>query len=128
MTNKKTDVWTLIDTKNLITFEEFKEQLIHYKSSISWIDKYGTKHYMYGKDPILNDEGEVDFEMATKIWRENDRKCYDWIRENKLDLLIKKDNGCQVFSLISRLRLGETNLVIINYMSCLFPTYHNQNN
>ena len=91
--NKDTDVWTLIDTKNLITFEEFKEQLIHYKTSISWIDKYGTKHYMYGKDPILNDKGEVDFEIATKIWRENDRKCYDWIRENKLDLLIKKNSS-----------------------------------
>jgi len=91
--NKDTDVWTLIDTKNLITFEEFKEQLIHYKTSISWIDKYGTKHYMYGKDPILNNKGEVDFEIATKIWRENDRKCYDWIRENKLDLLIKKNSS-----------------------------------
>ena len=23
---------------------------------------------------------------------------------------------------------ADTNLVIINYKSCLFPTYHNQNN
>jgi hypothetical protein len=93
MTNKENDVWTLINVKGMLTFEEFKEQLIHYKTSVSWIDKYGKKHYMYGKDPILNDEGEVDFDMATKIWKENDRKCYDWIRENKVDLLIKKNSS-----------------------------------
>lgn len=66
MTNKKTDVWTLIDTKDMLTFEEFKEQLIHYKSSISWIDKYGNKHYMYGKDPILNDEGKWTLKWLQK--------------------------------------------------------------
>ena len=79
--------------KEFTCFNEWKKQLIEYKSKIHWIDKYGIKHYLYGKDPILNSEGEVDFEMATKIWRENDKKCYDWVRENKIDLLIKKESS-----------------------------------
>ena len=47
-----------------------------------------------GNDPILDDEGEVDYKRATEIWRENEVKCYEWILENKIDLLIKQDNSC----------------------------------
>ena len=62
--------------------------------SKTWIDKYGTKHHMFSNDPILDDEGEVDYKRATEIWRENEEKCYEWIIENKIDLLIKQDNSC----------------------------------
>ena len=81
-------------TPNVITLKEFRSQLIHYKSSVSWIDKYGTKHYMYGNDPILDENKNVDYKRATEIWRENEEKCYEWILENKIDLLIKKENSC----------------------------------
>ena len=91
--DKEKVVWTMIDTEDVINFEEFRSELIHYKGSVSWIDKYGIKHYLYGKDPILNSEGEVDFKRAVQIWRENDKKCYDWVRENKIDLLIKKESS-----------------------------------
>ena len=81
-------------TPNVITLKEFRSQLIHYKSSVAWIDKYGVKHNMFSNDPVLDDEGEVDYKRATEIWRENEEKCYEWIIENKIDLLIKKENSC----------------------------------
>ena len=81
-------------TPNVITLKEFRSQLIHYKSSVSWIDKYGIKHYMYSNDPILDENKNVDYKRATEIWRENEEKCYEWILENKIDLLIKKENSC----------------------------------
>tara|TARA_R100001377_G_scaffold24468_1_gene13234 strand:+ start:416 stop:724 length:309 start_codon:yes stop_codon:yes gene_type:complete len=74
---------------NIITFKEFKEQLIHYKSSVSWIDKYGTKHYMYGKDPIMDNDGNIDYDKATEYWKKKECDCYNYIYENKTDLLIK---------------------------------------
>ena len=80
-------------TPNVITLKEFRSQLIHYKSSVAWIDKYGTKHNMFSNNPILDDEGEVDYKRATEIWRENEEKCYEWIIENKIDLLIKKQQN-----------------------------------
>ena len=49
----KEKIWTMIDTKDIINFEEFRSELIHYKGSVSWIDKYSIKHYMYGKDAMI---------------------------------------------------------------------------
>ena len=75
---------------------------------------YQQNKYEFWKECLLGYEEEKEY-------------LYDeWIEDYFKSSTI--ENSCQVFSLISRLRLGETNQVIINYMSCLFPTYHNQNN
>ena len=75
---------------------------------------YQQNKYEFWKECLLGYEEEKEY-------------LYDeWIEDYFKSSTI--ENGCQIFSLISRLRLGETNHVIINYMSCLFPTYHNQNN
>ena len=48
---------------------------------------------MYSNDPILDENKNVDYKRATEIWRENEVKCYEWILENKIDLLLKKNSS-----------------------------------
>ena len=39
--------------KEFTSFNEWKKQLIEYKSKIHWIDKNGKNHYLWSKNPIL---------------------------------------------------------------------------
>ena len=40
--------------KDFTCFNEWKKQLIEYKSKIHWIDKNGKNHYLWSKTPTLD--------------------------------------------------------------------------
>ena len=70
--------------KKIKTLESWNKELIYYNKSVSWIDKFGTKHALWSKVPRMN------YETGELIMGNNTEKAieyYDWIRENKQELL-----------------------------------------
>ena len=66
------------------TLEDWSKELNYYNKSVSWIDKFGTKHALWSKVPRMNyDTGELI--MVYNV--EKAIEYYDWIRENKPELL-----------------------------------------
>ena len=65
------------------TLEDWSKELIYYNKSVSWIDKFGTKHKLWSKVPHQDKNGNL-------VMVNNTQKAiqyYDWIRENKQELL-----------------------------------------
>ena len=75
--------------KEFTCFNEWKKQLIEYKSKIHWIDKNGTNHYLFSKTPTLDTEGNIDYKKLFHTNKVNEIKAYRWICENKPELLEK---------------------------------------
>ena len=69
--------------KKIKTLEDRSKELIYYNKSVAWIDKFGIKHALWSKVPSTNEDGDL-------IMVNNVKKAieyYDWIRENKQELL-----------------------------------------
>ena len=65
------------------TIEDWSRELIYYNKSVAWIDKKGIKHSLWSKVPHVGEDGNlimVDNSKMSIIY-------YDWIRENKPELL-----------------------------------------
>lgn len=72
-----------ITNSNTLCFNDWCKELIYYKTSVSWIDKYGTKHALWSKKPILNNNGE----LVRVNDKEKQIEYYRWILDNRTDLL-----------------------------------------
>ena len=68
-----------------ITRDKWKRDLIYYQKSVAWIAPDGIKYSLWSKVPHQDENGElvmVDNEKMSNIY-------YDWISENKPELLEK---------------------------------------
>tara|TARA_R110002012_G_scaffold94931_1_gene229753 strand:+ start:41 stop:256 length:216 start_codon:yes stop_codon:yes gene_type:complete len=65
------------------TLEDWSKELIYYNKSVSWIDKFGTKHKLWSKVPHQDKNGNLVMVNSTQ----KAIQYYDWIRENKQELL-----------------------------------------
>ena len=69
-----------------MTQKEWEKQLIYYNKSVSWVDPKGKKHSLWSKVPNIDYEkgiiNHVDNAKMSSIY-------YDWINENKPELLEK---------------------------------------
>ena len=79
---------------DILSYNEWRSQLIDYKKSISWIANDNKKYHIFSKFVVLDDSGIVDIEEQVRQFEENRIMCYNYIKDNKIDLLIKKDNLC----------------------------------
>ena len=66
---------------------QFRKQLIHNKKKVFFIDSNNIKHYLYSKFAVLDNDGEIDYKKQSELFKENETRCYDWIKENKPELL-----------------------------------------
>ena len=82
-----------MSNKEFTCFNEWKKQLIEYKSKIHWIDKNGKNHYLWSKTPVLDQYGNVDYRKLSYTNKVNKINTYRWICENKPELLTK-DSSC----------------------------------
>ena len=77
---KKYNYWA---KNKMMSLEEWSKELRYQKSNVVWVDKFGTKHALWRKAPTIGEDGEL-------IMVDNGAKeiqYYDWIRENKPELL-----------------------------------------
>ena len=65
------------------TLEDWSKELIYYNKSVAWIDKNGINHALWSKIPSTDENG--DLVMVNNV--EKTIEYYDWIRENKPELL-----------------------------------------
>tara|TARA_R110002012_G_scaffold256935_1_gene437135 strand:- start:316 stop:531 length:216 start_codon:yes stop_codon:yes gene_type:complete len=65
------------------TLEEWSKELIYHNKSVSWTDKFGINHALWSKVPLTDKNGNLV--MVDNI--EKAIEYYDWIRENKQELL-----------------------------------------
>jgi len=72
-----------ITNSNTLCFNDWCKELIYYKTSVSWIDKYGTKHALWSKKPTINTNGE----LVRVNDKEKQIEYYRWILTNRIDLL-----------------------------------------
>ena len=69
--------------KKIKTLEYWSKELIYYQKSVAWIAPNGTKYSLWSKIPHVDKDGNlipVD-NVVMSI------EYYDWIRENKQELL-----------------------------------------
>ena len=78
-----------MNNNEIICFNEWISQLIYNKTKVFWIDKNNTKHYLWSKKPVLDDDGNIDYQRLSITNKENEIKTYRWILDNKLNLLTK---------------------------------------
>jgi len=78
-----------ITNDTMICFNEWINQLIYNKTKVFWIDKNNTKHYLWSKKPMLDDNGNIDYQRLSITNKENEIKTYRWILDNKINLLTK---------------------------------------
>ena len=69
--------------KEIMSLESWCKELIYYNKSVAWIDKFGKKHKLWSKVPSQDDAGNLVFVNSTQM----SIIYYDWIRENKQELL-----------------------------------------
>ena len=50
-------------------------QAINYRSTI--------RNFLYEKFVVLDDNGNIDYNKQSKLYRENEITCFNWIKENK---------------------------------------------
>ena len=65
------------------TLEDWSRELIYYNKSVAWIAPNGIKYSLWSKVPHVDKNGNfvmVDNSKMSIIY-------YDWIRENKQELL-----------------------------------------
>ena len=65
------------------TIEDWSKELIYYQKSVAWIAPDGIKYSLWSKIPHVNKNGEFIQVDNVKMSIE----YYDWIRENKQELL-----------------------------------------
>tara|TARA_R100001082_G_scaffold57951_2_gene32070 strand:+ start:2145 stop:2363 length:219 start_codon:yes stop_codon:yes gene_type:complete len=70
-----------------MTLSQFRQNLIHNKKKVFFIDTNNTKHFLYSKFAVLDNNGQIDYIKQSMLFRENETKCYDYIKENKPELL-----------------------------------------
>lgn len=78
-----------MNNNEIICFNEWINQLIYNKTKVFWIDKNNTKHYLWSKKPVLDNDGNIDYQRLSITNKENEIKTYRWILDNKLNLLTK---------------------------------------
>ena len=78
-----------IRNKTYLCFNEWVKQLIYCKTKVFWIDKTGTKNYLFSKKPILDDNGNIDYKELSIRNKENEIKIWRWLCENRINLLLK---------------------------------------
>ena len=66
------------------TLEDWSKELIYYNKSVAWIDKNGINHALWSKVPSTDENGNLI--MVNNV--EKAIEYYDWIRENKQELLM----------------------------------------
>ena len=69
--------------KKILSLGQWERQLEYRCSNVVWRDKFGTNHALWSKHPTIDKNGEL-------IMVDNVKKAiqyYDWIRENKQELL-----------------------------------------
>ena len=69
--------------KKIMSIESWIKQLRYQKSNVVWVDKFGVKHALWSKKPHIGENGELI--MIDNVMKEI--QYYDWIRENKPELL-----------------------------------------
>ena len=77
---KKYNYWA---KNKMMSLEEWSKELRYQKSNVVWVDKFGTKHALWSKAPTMSEDGELI--MVDNVAKEI--QYYDWIRENKPELL-----------------------------------------
>ena len=65
------------------TLEDWSKELIYYNKSVAWVDKNGINHALWSKVPSTDENGNLI--MVNNV--EKAIEYYDWIRENKQELL-----------------------------------------
>ena len=75
--------------KEFTCFNEWKKQLIEYKSKTHWLDKNGTNHYLWTKYPTLDEHGDIDYKKLSIQNKENKINTYRHICDKYPELLIK---------------------------------------
>ena len=66
------------------TLENWSKELIYYQKSVAWIAPNGIKYKLWSKVPHQDENGDL-------VMVNNTQKAiqyYDWIRENKEELLM----------------------------------------
>ena len=71
------------------TLSQFRQNLVHNKKKVFFIGSDNTKYFLYSKFVVFNDNGQIDYKKQSKMFEENEVKCYEWIKENKPTLLNK---------------------------------------
>ena len=71
----------------ILTYNEWKEQLIEYKKSIHWIGNDGVKYLIFSKYVVLDDNGDVDTIQQVKQFEDKRTEYYTYILNNKSELL-----------------------------------------
>ena len=69
--------------KSIKTLKDWSKELIYYNKSVAWIDKHGIKHALWSKVSSIDENG--NFIVVNNV--EKEVEYYDWIRENKPELL-----------------------------------------
>jgi len=86
--------------KDFTCFNEWKKELIYYKSKVHWIDKNGKNHYLWTKYPRFDKDGNIDDLQMNLENKENQINTYRHICDKYPELLTKKKRS--LFSLIFR--------------------------
>ena len=86
--------------KDFTCFNEWKKELIYYKSKVHWIDKNGKNHYLWTKYPRFDKDGNIDDLQMNLENKENQINTYRHICDKYPELLTKKKKS--LFSLIFR--------------------------
>tara|TARA_R100000231_G_scaffold70872_3_gene56058 strand:- start:3373 stop:3588 length:216 start_codon:yes stop_codon:yes gene_type:complete len=66
---------------------EFNKRLNHYQDRVTFTDVNDQEHFLYEKFVILNNKNEVDHKKQSKLYKENNKICFEWILKNKPELL-----------------------------------------
>jgi len=66
------------------TIEDWSRELIYYQKSVAWIAPNGTKYSLWSKVPHQDKDGNLVMVNNSKM----STIYYDWIRENKQELLV----------------------------------------
>lgn len=76
-----------LDEGVMLTYNQWKEQLIEYKKSIHWIGNDGVKYVIFSKYVVFDEDGNVDTIQQVKQFEDKRIEYYNYILENKPELL-----------------------------------------
>ena len=84
----------MFNDSEILSYNEWRSQLIEYKKSISWIANDNKKYHIFSKFVVLDDNGMVDTADQVRQFEENRKTCYNYIKDNKIELLVKESDLC----------------------------------
>ena len=67
----------------------FLKRINHYHNKVTFLDVNEKEHFLYSKFVVLDDNGNIDYNKQSRLYRENEITCFNWIKENKKELLNK---------------------------------------